>query len=210
MLDLQQQRAAFRQFHMNPPAYSSILTALDLIGYPAIWLDRDGSVLAVSDKALQTFDGDFTVRERRICVADYQSRMKCEELMGRVRLVSEEQGLSDSPVVINRASRRPLVLKAIRGDWASCSLPCETGVLLLLTDLDEVHVVSQASLMEIFGLTPVQAQLASLLVRGKSLEEIAREMRISSGTARHYLKAIFVRTATRRQAELALLLSRLR
>ncbi|WP_456725288.1 MULTISPECIES: LuxR C-terminal-related transcriptional regulator [unclassified Bradyrhizobium] len=64
--------------------------------------------------------------------------------------------------------------------------------------------------MAVFGLTPVQAQLASLLVRGKSLEAIAREMNISSGTARNHLKAIFVRTATRRQSELVLLLSRLR
>ncbi|WFU44966.1 LuxR C-terminal-related transcriptional regulator [Bradyrhizobium sp. CB82] len=64
--------------------------------------------------------------------------------------------------------------------------------------------------MEVFGLTPVQAQLASLLAKGRSLEEIAREMNISPGTARNHLKAVFLRTATRRQGELVSLLSRLR
>ncbi|WP_246800502.1 helix-turn-helix transcriptional regulator [Bradyrhizobium sp. ERR14] len=63
--------------------------------------------------------------------------------------------------------------------------------------------------MEIFGLTPAQARLASLLVAGKSLEEIALDMNISSGTARNHLKAVFLRTGTRRQAELVSLLSRL-
>lgn len=130
--------------------------------------------------------------------------------MDRMRLVSDEQVRSVSQVVINRSSRRPIMMKAIPRGCPSSSRPCETGVLLLLTDLDEVPNVSQAAIMEVFGLTPVQAQLASLLVRGKSVEEIAREMNISSGTARNHLKAIFVRTATGRQGELVSLLSRLR
>ncbi|KWV55239.1 hypothetical protein AS156_06135 [Bradyrhizobium macuxiense] len=64
--------------------------------------------------------------------------------------------------------------------------------------------------MAIFDLASIQAQLASLLVTGQSLDEIAREMNISKGTARNHLKAIVMPTATKRQGELVSLLSRLR
>ncbi|RXH32418.1 transcriptional regulator [Bradyrhizobium nanningense] len=195
---------------MTLKEYSSVLIALDLINHPAILLDRDGAVLAVSGKASKVFDSEFSVRGRRLYVADGQSRTKLEALLDRARLVSDKQVPSVSHLAVNRASRRPIVVEAILRSSGSSSLPCDVSLVLLLTDLDEMPVISRASLMEVFGLTPVQAQLASLLAKGKSVEEIAREMNISPGTARNHLKAVFLRTATRRQGELVSLLSRLR
>ncbi|MGY4501632.1 DNA-binding CsgD family transcriptional regulator [Bradyrhizobium sp. GM24.11] len=210
MLDARQGSVPIYQSAMTPKEYSSVLIALDLINHPAILLDRDGSVLAMSGMASKVFDSEFSVRGRRIYVADCRSRMKLEALLDRARLVSDKQLPSVSHLAVNRASRRPIVMEAILRSSGSSSLPCEVSVVLLLTDLDAMPVISQASLIEVFGLTPVQAQLASLLVKGKSLEEIAPEMNISPGTARNHLKAVFLRTATRRQGELVSLLSRLR
>lgn len=210
MLELPLGRALLGHSATNPQEYSSIISALDIINCPAIWVDRNGAVLAVSGKASKVFDSGFFVRGRRLYVADYQSRTRLEELMDQIRLVSDERGPKVSQIVINRSNRRPVVVDAILQEWGSSSPSCGAGVLLLLTDLDQVPVISQASLIQVFGLTPVQAQLASLLVRGKSLAKIAAEMNISLGTARNHLKAVFVRTATRRQSELVLLLSRLR
>lgn len=211
MLDLYRERALL---HLHQPVMNlqeplNIISGLDLINCPAIWIDRNGAVLAVSGKASRLFDSEFFVRGKRLYVADYQSRMRFEELIDRLRLEFEERGPLASQVVINRSNRRPMVIQVIlKGGEAG---PCRAaGALLLLTDLDDVPVISQASLIEIFSLTPVQAQVASLLVRGKSLAEIAGELKISSGTARNHLKAVFVRTATRRQGELVSLLSRLR
>ncbi|WP_458194147.1 helix-turn-helix transcriptional regulator [Bradyrhizobium sp. UFLA05-153] len=210
MLDLCAGRAAFRQSSMDPEEHSSIISVLDAINCPAIWMDRKGSVLAVSAKASKLFDGEFFVRARRLYVRDHQSRIKLEELLNRVRLASSSQKIFSSQVVIHRSDRRPTVIEAIWQDWNCQSSSCDTGALLLLTDLNEVPVISQVSLMEIFGLTRVQAHLARLLVMGKSLKEVARDMNIAPGTARNHLKAVFVRTATKRQGELISLLSRLR
>ncbi len=210
MLDLCAGRAAFPQSSMNPEEYSSIISVLDVINCPAIWMDRNGSVLAVSAKASKLFDGELFVRGRRLYVTDYQSRMKLEELLNRVRLASCSQEIFASQVVIHRSDRRPIIIEAVWQEWPCKSSSCDIGALLLLTDLNEMPVISQISLMEIFGLTRVQAHLARLLVMGKSLKEIAREMNISAGTARNHLKAVFVRTATKRQGELISLLSRLR
>lgn len=210
MLDLYRERASLHQPAMNPQEHSNIISGLDLINCPAIWINRDGAVLAITGKASKVFDSELFVRGRRLYVADCQSRMRFEDLIDRLRLESDKKGPPASQIVINRSNRRPIVIQAIVKGGEAGSPCCAAGALLLLKDLDDVPVISQASLIEIFGLTPVQAQVASLLVGGKSLAEIARELKISSGTARNHLKAVFVRTATRRQGELVSLLSRLR
>ena len=64
-------------------------------------------------------------------------------------------------------------------------------------------------LVQLFGLTPAEALLASELARGFSLDEAARHLGISRNTARVHLQAIFTKTRTTRQAELLQLCARL-
>jgi DNA-binding CsgD family transcriptional regulator len=59
-----------------------------------------------------------------------------------------------------------------------------------------------------FGLTPAEARLATIIAGGRNPELAAEELQISRATARNRLKAIFAKTATRRQSELVALLSR--
>ncbi|APG15977.1 DNA-binding CsgD family transcriptional regulator [Bradyrhizobium huanghuaihaiense] len=189
----------------------SMIGTLDLLGRPAILIDQNGFVAAVNDNASKLFDDDLSVKGRRLFAADAQSRLRLDRLITQVRFLSGKPGRSTLQTVVTRSQRRPIVIDAIVQDWESAGDPLlpDMGALLILTDLNEIPRVSQSSVMEIFGLTPAQARLASLLVEGKSLEEIAFYMNISSGTARNHLKAVFLRTGTRRQAELVSLLSRL-
>lgn len=60
-----------------------------------------------------------------------------------------------------------------------------------------------------FGLTAAEAGLASHVSSGRKLESIAHELGISYETARNHLKAIFAKTQTHRQSELAAVLARL-
>ncbi|PDT64970.1 transcriptional regulator [Bradyrhizobium ottawaense] len=185
--------------------------ALDLLGRPAILIDRNGFVTAVNDNASKLLDDDLSVKGKRLFAADAQSRLRLDRLITQIRILSAKPGRVTLQTVVARSQRRPVVIDAIVQGWDSASdlLFQDMGALLILTDLNEIPRVSQSSVMEIFGLTPAQARLASLLLAGKSLEEIALDMNISSGTARNHLKAVFLRTGTRRQAELVSLLSRL-
>ena len=54
----------------------------------------------------------------------------------------------------------------------------------------------------LYGLTPSQSHLAELLASGSSLKEAARRLGIAEGSARQYLKIIFRKTGTNRQADL--------
>jgi DNA-binding CsgD family transcriptional regulator len=60
---------------------------------------------------------------------------------------------------------------------------------------------------QLFGLTPAQARVTALLVSGHSLKEAAATLGITEGTARQYLKIVFQKTGTRRQADLVRVIS---
>jgi DNA-binding CsgD family transcriptional regulator len=59
-----------------------------------------------------------------------------------------------------------------------------------------------APICRLNGLSPVETRLACCLTMGKTLAETARMMRIKQQTARAYLRQIFQKTGTNRQADL--------
>jgi DNA-binding CsgD family transcriptional regulator len=70
---------------------------------------------------------------------------------------------------------------------------------------NEGREISQADfLQDRFDLTPSQARLVVHLVAGSSLRSCAKALGIKYETARGYLKSVFQRTGTHRQAELVL------
>ncbi|MDP1027136.1 hypothetical protein Q5H91_07930 [Sphingomonas sp. KR1UV-12] len=72
-----------------------------------------------------------------------------------------------------------------------------------LSGLRGVEVICQ-----LHGLSPVETQLVARLVAGGTLSEAAAEMRIKPDTARAYLKQVFAKTDTHRQADLIQLVIR--
>ena len=57
-----------------------------------------------------------------------------------------------------------------------------------------------------YGLTQAESRLAQLLVQGMSVPMAARQLKISTHTARSQSKSIFDKTGARRQSELVRLL----
>ncbi|WP_020647899.1 alpha/beta fold hydrolase [Solimonas variicoloris] len=64
------------------------------------------------------------------------------------------------------------------------------------------HQLSEQALMSAFGLTPAEARVTQGLVRGRTLEQIARAHAVTIHTTRAQLKAVFAKTGVRRQPEL--------
>jgi len=70
---------------------------------------------------------------------------------------------------------------------------------------DEGPEIPQADFLEIrFGLRPAEARLVAHLITGASLRSCAQALGIKYETARSYLKSVFEKTGTHRQAELVL------
>jgi DNA-binding CsgD family transcriptional regulator len=55
---------------------------------------------------------------------------------------------------------------------------------------------------ERYGLTPAESKVASLIAKGKLIPEVARDLGVSPNTVKSQLRAIYLKTDTRRQGEL--------
>jgi DNA-binding NarL/FixJ family response regulator len=78
----------------------------------------------------------------------------------------------------------------------------EASVALYISDPEHNSVPPPEQLAALLDLPPAKAKLAHSLAQGESLEEAAIKLSITTETARTYLKDIFSRTGTSRQAEL--------
>ncbi|WP_209601486.1 helix-turn-helix transcriptional regulator [Sinorhizobium kostiense] len=79
----------------------------------------------------------------------------------------------------------------------------------LIEDIGREQRQNQEQLRQLFGLTATEAIIATMISQGVTLQRIAQDRAISYETARTHLRNIFSKTNTRRQAELAALLTRL-
>lgn len=80
----------------------------------------------------------------------------------------------------------------------------ETGLyaVLMIGDVQSLSEIEPEMLQLLYGLTQSEAKLAVCLSDGKSLDQCSEAHGISLNTARSYLKLIFQKTETSRQAEL--------
>jgi DNA-binding CsgD family transcriptional regulator len=81
--------------------------------------------------------------------------------------------------------------------------------LILISNPDRARVDLPRRLIEIFGLSPAEAQLAAGLHSGKRLEELAEHRRVSANTIKTQVKSIFTKTGAVRQSDLIRVLSSL-
>lgn len=188
---------------------SGMTNALHLVRQPAIALNRLGFVIETNDLAAGLFDDDIRIRNRRLLVRDKKAKSDLQGFIDQLQLTPDIDALPVAPIIVRREARRPVVIRVVPVDGAARSPFLGARAILTLNDLElrpksDPNVISQA-----FGLTPAQARLASLIVTGISLEEVAAELGITLETARNHLKSIFTKTGIHRQGELIALLSRL-
>jgi DNA-binding CsgD family transcriptional regulator len=81
--------------------------------------------------------------------------------------------------------------------------------VVILLDPEDCPEPSHALLQQVFGPTKGDFRLASQLLCGQSLQDVAETNGVSLGTVRSQTKATFAKTHTHRQAELVGLLTRL-
>lgn len=189
---------------------SSTLSALEQLNSAALVIDSRGVVRGVNSQAEAILCNDFRPVAGRLLATDRHSNRRLQDLIAAVQR-AERGSLPDySPVVITRDYRPWLLVEAMPVTSFGSDMFGVGRAVLLLTDLTVPLVTDQALLAVVFGLTAAEAKMAGRIARGNSIDEAASALRISRETARTQLKAVFQKTGTRRQAELAAVLSRLR
>jgi DNA-binding CsgD family transcriptional regulator len=108
-----------------------------------------------------------------------------------------------------RPSRRaPLIVVVHPIPWATRLLQGEGTAILTLIDPGQRPAPATDLWREAFALTPCEAALAVLLMRGHSLESAAAMRDCRPATLRVHLRRIFAKTGTSRQSDLVALLAR--
>ena len=82
----------------------------------------------------------------------------------------------------------------------------QTRVAVLFTVPGRFEPPSVECLIDLFGLTPVEAVIAQTIANSGTVEEAATKGNVTQETARTYLKRIFLKTGVRRQVDLVQLI----
>lgn len=108
-----------------------------------------------------------------------------------------------APLLSIRSSRnnKPLIISVIPAGEPGGDPDAIAAVIYILDPrLDNAKQLQPVC--ELYGLSPVETRLVCNLTAGASLQEAALAMRIKEQTARGYLKQVFIKTDTKRQADL--------
>jgi DNA-binding CsgD family transcriptional regulator/PAS domain-containing protein len=190
---------------------AALLSALDQLAFGVILVNRQGRAVALNRAARE-----LTRRADGVLISDGELRGgRPAETRLLQRLIHEashtgagEATQAGGVLSLRRAPpRRPLELMVcpIRARGFEEVLGGVTAAVFL-TDPESVRPVSPEFLRELYGLTPSEAAVASLLSGGRRLAEVADELGITVNTAKVRLQEVFAKTGTHRQAELARLL----
>jgi DNA-binding CsgD family transcriptional regulator len=186
---------------------SGATNALNAVRRPAIAIDRFAFVLDANPAMDCVFDDCIHVRNRKLFVADVEAKSCLERLTDRLRTTADTDVLPCEPIVVRRKRRAPVVIRVLPVHGAARTPFLGARVLLTFVSIEPRPGPKSSLLAKLFGLTPAEAKLASLMAEGISVEKAAEGLEISRETARNQLKAVFAKTATHRQSELVALLS---
>ena len=107
------------------------------------------------------------------------------------------------------SGKRPLTVLAGPYNMAPMLVDQDAAaVLLFIIDPELSRKGMDQYARQVFGLTPAETDLASLLLRGKSLVECCEQMEIRRPTAATHLRRLFHKTNTKTQSQLVSLLFR--
>jgi DNA-binding CsgD family transcriptional regulator len=182
---------------------------LDLVRQPALALDRMGRVLDANAAAQALFDDAVRVRERRLAVCDRKAGAELATLIDRLRAAPDAAALAAPPIVVRRDGKAPLLIRALPLAAAARNPFLGARALLLLSELQAKSGPDPTLVARAFDLSRAEARLASLIAGGLTTEAAAGRLGVSRETARAQLKAVYAKTETHRQSELAALLAQL-
>jgi DNA-binding CsgD family transcriptional regulator/PAS domain-containing protein len=111
---------------------------------------------------------------------------------------------STSPIMALRrdGNRRPLLASVMAANVADS----DVAAVLYFFDPEQDVKPLVAAACKLYGLSPVEKTLTCLLIAGGTIRECAAAMRVTEQSARSYLRQIFLKTDTNRQAELVKLM----
>ncbi|SDB20437.1 helix-turn-helix transcriptional regulator [Bauldia litoralis] len=189
---------------------ASELAALEQVRCAALVIDAVGIVRHLNPAAERLFGEDFYLSRGRPVAGGRVSNRRLQQLIALSQTAMRGGLPQHPPVVVDREGAPWLLVEAMPVTAFGSDFFSGGRTILLLTDLTSPQRPDAMLLSVAFGLTAAEAKLAAQLAAGTGIDTAAASLGVGRETARTQLKAIFAKTNTRRQAELAALVVRLR
>jgi DNA-binding CsgD family transcriptional regulator len=177
---------------------------LALLGLPALVIDSRGKVLAANDliEALNAHivwraQGRVSLNDR---IADALLQQAIETLDREVSASTRSFAVRGTGTDAALIAHVIPIRRCVRDIFAHCA-----GVLVL-TPVTLPQAPPVELVQSLFDLTPAEARVARDLTTGQTVEEIAKDGRVSVPTVRSHVRAVLEKTGCRRQAEAVALL----
>jgi len=188
--------------------FAGQLCAFERVGRGAVLIDDSARLLEAN--ACVRFGDGLQLVQGRLQAPQPTDRKRLRQFLGTILNPQRLTGDYAPTLTLPRPSGlRPWLLAGVDRRLAASGSRRAAAILLLITDVEAPASLPRGLLMQVFGLTLTEAQIARQLATGKSLREVSASVGISAGHARQRLKTIFDKTATRRQGELIALLAKL-
>ncbi|MCR6502821.1 helix-turn-helix transcriptional regulator [Shinella sp. CPCC 101442] len=185
---------------------------LNLVDQAVVLLNQEGRIVFINHEAGALFSNcaslscvnsrvratnnatDITLQAAIRRASDHDFKRTLHPVFGSAALfrlsVPQERGL-------------PLTVKVFSGSQLGGErYGLSVSAVLMITDPEKTSLFKAEQFSSQFGLSEREAQLAALVCSGARLKEAAAAMAISVGTARQYLKSVFVKTGVNRQSDL--------
>jgi DNA-binding CsgD family transcriptional regulator/PAS domain-containing protein len=179
---------------------------IDLFDFGTFLLSPDGNIVFANERAralLELGDGLRRVGQS-VTATDFENAVRLQTAIQHLSHKGDDcssEGNGPSLMLLRRAQMRPLVTVLARlSDFGPSDGEVATALFVLEPDTDTRPLAMD--LCRAYGLTVAEASLVIRLVEGLTIDGAARDMHIQPQTARAYLKQIFAKTDTHRQADL--------
>ncbi len=182
-------------------------TVIDRIGVGVVLVDAKSLVMATNEVAQQILaarDG-LSIANGRLTASDQATARALESyIRAGAEAQTEPPHEHGQPLAVARDDN-PAPLTVIIHPGPSVqpvNAPLRRSAIVVMRDPERRAGVSSHVVGELFGLTPAEATLATLLAQGADLDEASTELGIRRNTARSQLQSIFMKTGAKRQSEL--------
>lgn len=188
-------------------------TAFDAIGDALLVLDAAGRILSANRAADAELAGGRCVASRsgRLIAASTNDDAALQAAIRAAAAAAAGTALSCPSPVALRSSQASIAITCFPLPMrraADTHAPSAARVLVAIGNPDKPPRGLAHLLRLVYGLTPTEALLAEGLAGGGDLDEVAQRLRMTKGTARIHLRHVFLKTDTRRQAQLVALIHR--
>lgn len=198
-------RAAFLTSRLAFRQAATMAAALSMVGLPAAIISDHGAVLAMNPE-MEAFERVVTTRAGDVLhVINPAPRAMFDEAIARLNTgrAAEVQSI---PVPATEADPA-VILHVVPVRRQARDVFGRSLAVVIATRVGDAGPPDLRVLSGLFDLTPAESRVAREVATGASLEMIAAKLKLSIQTVRTYLKRVMAKTGTRRQAELAVLLS---